>query len=51
MTESRLARIKAGATGRWTKLRERRPWLRHVVEAWQRLQQNNGMQYAAAITF
>ena len=51
MTESRLARLKSGAGARWTALQARRSWLRHVVAAWGRMQDNNGSQYAAAITY
>jgi membrane protein len=51
MPDGRFARIQAGATARWTRLRERRPWLRRVVGGWEHLQANNGNQYAAAITF
>jgi membrane protein len=51
MSESRLARLKARASTSWTALRDRWPWLRHMVAAWQRLQGNNGNQYAAAITY
>src|SRR5689334_10003998 len=51
MTESRLARVKAGAGSRWSAAQARWPWLRHVVAAWSRMQDNNGNQYAAAITY
>lgn len=51
MTESRLARIKSGFAARWTALQARWTWLRHVVAAWGRMQDNNGSQYAAAITY
>jgi membrane protein len=51
MPDGRFARIQAGASARWHRLRDRRPWLRHVVAGWQHLQANNGNQYAAAITF
>lgn len=51
MPDGRFARVQAGATARWNRLRERWTWLRHVVAAWQHLQANNGTQYAAAITF
>jgi membrane protein len=36
---------------RFAALQQRRPWIRHVVEAWQLLSANNGNQYAAAITY
>jgi membrane protein len=51
MSEGRFARIRSGVTERWMRLRDRRPSVRHVIRAWQHLQENNGMQYAAAITF
>jgi membrane protein len=51
MAEGRLARIKTGAGNRWTAVQARWTWLRHVVAAWHRLQDNNGNQYAAAITY
>jgi membrane protein len=43
--------VKARASRWWAALKERRPWVRHVVEAWQLAQRNNGNQYAAAITY
>jgi membrane protein len=43
--------LKARASQRWAALKEHRPWVRHVVEAWQLAQRNNGNQYAAAITY
>ena len=48
---SRFGAVKTAVTARWSALRERRPSVRHVVLAWQRMQQNNGGQYAAAITY
>ena len=51
MTEGRLARLKSGASARWAGLQARWTWLRHVVAAWHRLQDHNGNQYAAAITY
>jgi membrane protein len=51
MAEGRLARLKSGAGARWTALKDRYAWLRHVLAAWESLQQKNGNQYAAAITF
>lgn len=47
----RFARIRTGLAARWTALRGRRPSVRHTVVAWQRLQENNGNQYAGAITY
>src|SRR4051812_4098596 len=35
----------------WQARQRRRPSLRHVVEAWDLLQRNNGNLYAAAITY
>jgi membrane protein len=46
-----FSRAKGAATARWTALRDRRPALQHIVDAWKLLQQNNGNQYAAAITY
>src|ERR1700741_1703621 len=51
MSESRPARIKARAGQRWSGLKHRPPWGRHVVAAGARLQDNNGNQYAAAISY
>jgi membrane protein len=51
MSEGRLARIKAAAGARWAAAQQRWTWLRHVVAAWTRMQDHNGNQYAAAITF
>lgn len=49
--KSRLTAAKTGLTARWSALRARRPSVRHVVAAWRRMQDNNGGQYAAAITY
>ncbi|MCW2497961.1 YhjD/YihY/BrkB family envelope integrity protein [Jatrophihabitans sp.] len=46
-----LTRIKAAAAARWQALRARRPSVRHGADAWKLLGQNNGNQYAAAITY
>jgi membrane protein len=46
-----FSRAKSAATERWRRLRGRRAWARHLAEAWARLQDNNGSQYAAAITY
>jgi membrane protein len=51
MTGGRVARIKSSATERWTAAQARWTWLRHAVAAWRRLRDNNGNQYAAAITY
>jgi membrane protein len=39
------------AKGRWAQLQERRPSVRHLVEAWELLTANRGNLYAAAITY
>jgi membrane protein len=39
------------AKGRWALLQERRPSVRHLVEAWGLLTANRGNLYAAAITY
>jgi len=44
-------RLRSTASARWKALKRRYPWFRHVVAAWNRLQDNNGNQYAAAITY
>ncbi len=49
--KSRLVGIKAAFATRWSALKARRPSVRHAVAAWKRLQDNNGGQYAAAITY
>jgi membrane protein len=46
-----VTRPKDAVTVRWHRLRERRASVRHTAQAWQRLQDNNGGQYAAAITY
>jgi membrane protein len=54
MTQTRpsaIARAKSAANARWRALQARCTSLRHVIEAWQLLQRNNGNQYAAAITY
>ncbi|MDT4997471.1 MAG: rane protein [Pseudonocardiales bacterium] len=43
--------LKSRVGQRWAALKDRRPWVRHAVEAWQLAQRNNGNQYAAAITY
>ena len=48
---SRFSAVKTAVTARWSALRARRPSVRHMVLTWQRMQQNNGSQYAAAITY
>ncbi|SHG01041.1 membrane protein [Jatrophihabitans endophyticus] len=47
----RLARVKAGAAGRWQRAQQDHLWLRHVVDAWGLLTRNHGNQYAGAITY
>ena len=39
------------AKARWRELKRRRPAVRRTVAAWNRLQESNGNQYAAAITY
>jgi membrane protein len=46
-----FARIKSAASARWAALKMRHPGVAHVVAAWKLLQENNGSQYAAAITY
>ena len=46
-----FSRAKTGAGARWAGLKQRRPGLQHVLDAWTLLQENNGNQYAAAITY
>jgi membrane protein len=38
-------------SARWAELKQRRPAVAHIVAAWKLLQDNNGSQYAAAITY
>src|SRR5215471_7170619 len=47
----RLTQLKERATDRWLGAQGRFPWLAHVVRAWERYTENNGNQYAGAITF
>jgi membrane protein len=51
MADGGLARIQSGVRTRWAALKERRPSVRHVVDAWGLMQRNNGNLYAGAITF
>jgi membrane protein len=44
-------RIHAAVAARWHALCAARPSVRHLGEAWQRLQESNGGQYAAAISY
>lgn len=44
-------RVKDAASRRWSALKTRYPAVRHVVDAWNLLQENNGNQYAAAISY
>ncbi len=46
-----FVRTKSAASARWDALNERYRGLRHVVAAWKVLLENNGNQYAAAITY
>ncbi len=47
----RLTQLKERASNRWRGAQGRFPWLAHVVRAWGRYTENNGNQYAGAITF
>jgi membrane protein len=47
----RLAGAKSAASSRWRRLKAARPSVRHVVQAWSRLQETHGNLYAGAITF
>ena len=47
----RLTQLKERASARWRGAQGRFPWLAHVVRAWGRYTENNGNQYAGAITF
>lgn len=54
MTEPRpnpFVRLKDAASARWRALKGRRRSVRHAADAWALLQDNNGGQYAAAITY
>jgi membrane protein len=44
-------RLTSATSARWNALKARHAWFRHVVAAWNRMQDNNGNQYAAAITY
>jgi membrane protein len=46
-----LTRAKDAAGARWNALKVRSAALRHIVAAWKLLSENNGGQYAAAITY
>jgi membrane protein len=48
---SRIPRVKDAVTRWWRRLKARRASVRHTAAAWQRLQDHNGGQYAAAITY
>ena len=48
---SALSDARAAASERWRAAKEQHAWLAHLVRAWDRLQANNGSQYAAAITY
>jgi len=47
----RLIQLKERASDRWRAAQGRYPWLAHIVRAWDRYTENNGNQYAGAITF
>jgi membrane protein len=46
-----FSRLKSAAATWWAALRERRPSTRHLAQAWSRMQEHNGNQFAAAITY
>jgi membrane protein len=46
-----ITRIQQAAGARWARVKARSAVLRHVVGAWNLLRENNGGQYAAAITY
>ncbi|HZC71370.1 MAG TPA: YhjD/YihY/BrkB family envelope integrity protein [Jatrophihabitans sp.] len=46
-----VTRAKDKASARWHALQQRHVSVRHVVAAWNLLKENNGGQYAAAITY
>ncbi|MEO6885722.1 MAG: YhjD/YihY/BrkB family envelope integrity protein [Jatrophihabitantaceae bacterium] len=46
-----FSRVKRASGQRWAALKDRRPSVGHIVQAWGRMQANNGNQYAAAITY
>ena len=43
--------LKQRASQRWASVKQRHPTVRHTVLAWKRMQDTNGNQYAAAITY
>jgi membrane protein len=48
---SALGRLKSGATRRWQALKQARPGVAHVVEAYRHYKDNHGDHLAAAITY
>jgi membrane protein len=46
-----LSRIRTQVGDRWSRLRDRRPWLDHLVRAYQRYDSTRGNHLAAAITY
>jgi membrane protein len=46
-----FSRAKSAASRRWSGLKARRPGMQHLSDAWTLLGENNGNQYAAAITY
>jgi membrane protein len=46
-----VARIRDDAARRWRQAQDRHYWLRHLISAWTRFQENRGGQLAAAITY
>jgi membrane protein len=47
----RIGAARGAISSRWSRLRARRPAVRHAAGAWQRLSRTNGNLYAGAITF
>ncbi|MEP6598612.1 MAG: inner membrane protein YhjD [Actinomycetota bacterium] len=46
-----VVRARMGLGRRWKRAKARHRWLEHLVVAYQRFTENNGNQYAAAITY
>jgi membrane protein len=46
-----VTRVRAAVGSRWARQRERRPWLDHLVRAYQRYDATRGNHLAAAITY
>lgn len=46
-----ITRTRAGASRRWKRAKAQHRWIEHFVVAYKRFTENNGNQYAAAITY